>query len=87
MKKAHLMLSAAILLAAPAAFAAGHSITVAEFTAPAAGWAMETDDAEILSRAGCVEPLTRINFDGQLEPLLATEWKQVEPTVWQFKLR
>lgn len=86
MKKAGWLLSAAFC-ATSSAFAAGHSLVVAEFTAPAAGWAMETDDAEILSRAGCVEPLTRINFKGELEPLLATEWKQVEPTVWEFKLR
>ena len=86
MIKAGWLLSAAFCVTS-SAFAAGHSVVVAEFTAPAAGWAMETDDAEILSRAGCVEPLTRINFQGELEPLLATEWKQVEPTVWEFKLR
>ena len=33
------------------------------------------------------EPLIRRNREMKLEPGLATEWSQVAPTVWRFKLR
>ena len=29
----------------------------------------------------------KYGYDGELEPMLATEWKQVEPTTWEFTLR
>lgn len=54
---------------------------------PAAGWALETDDAYILTRAGCLEALGRIDFDGKLKPALAESWTQTTPTEWDFKLR
>ena len=28
-----------------------------------------------------------IGYDGEPEPMLATEWNQVEPTTWEFALR
>jgi peptide/nickel transport system substrate-binding protein len=62
-------------------------IVVADLFAPQAAFALETDDATILTRAGCLETLTRINFDGALEPSLATAWTQVEGPVWDFTLR
>ena len=64
----------------------GH-IVYAEQFAPSAAWALETDDAHTLMRAGCLESLIRYNYDGELEPALATEWNQVEPTTWEVKLR
>jgi peptide/nickel transport system substrate-binding protein len=33
------------------------------------------------------EPLIRRNREMKLEPGLATEWKQTDPTTWRFKLR
>jgi peptide/nickel transport system substrate-binding protein len=64
----------------------GH-IVYAEFYGPAAAWAPESDDALVLSRAGCLEPLLRNEPDGTLSENLATSWKQVKPTAWDFQLR
>ena len=33
------------------------------------------------------EPLVRRNREMKLEPGLATEWSNVDPTIWRFKLR
>lgn len=33
------------------------------------------------------DALTWNNFDGKLDPALATEWKAIDPNTWQFKLR
>ena len=33
------------------------------------------------------EPLARRNADLELEPALATSWKQINPTTWRFHLR
>jgi peptide/nickel transport system substrate-binding protein len=71
---------------AAAAGGGGH-LVYAEQLAPAAAWAPETDDAHRLRRAGCLETLTGIGYDGELEPMLATEWNQVEPTTWEITLR
>jgi peptide/nickel transport system substrate-binding protein len=54
---------------------------------PRANWATETDDAHALTRAGCLETLVKYGYDGNLEPMLATKWTQVDPTDWQFTLR
>lgn len=54
---------------------------------PKANWATETDDAHALVRAGCLETLVKYGYDGNLEPMLATKWTQVDPTDWQFTLR
>lgn len=58
-----------------------------EQLAPRANWATETDDAHALTRAGCLETLVKYGYDGDLEPMLATKWTQVDPTDWQFTLR
>ena len=56
--------------------------------APRANYALETDDAFVLSQVGCLETLVRYNAEsGELEPMLATAWKQTEPTAWDFTLR
>src|SRR6266540_6031028 len=47
----------------------------------------ETDDGILLSRAGCLETLLRYEPDGTLSENLATSWKQVKPTAWDFQLR
>lgn len=54
---------------------------------PTAGWNMSTDDSYDLARAGCIEPLARIDFDQRLLPSLATSWKQSSPTTWDFSIR
>jgi len=62
-------------------------VVVADFIPPAAAWALETDDAHSLMRAGCVETLVKAGYEGEIEPALATEWTQTEPTAWDFTLR
>src|SRR3712207_2208793 len=64
----------------------GHLIYAEQFP-PAAAWALETNDAHALTRAGCLETLLRYTPNGELEPMLATEWTQVQPTTWEFTLR
>jgi peptide/nickel transport system substrate-binding protein len=66
--------------------AGGHVVYDEQF-APSAAWAPESDDAHRLSRAGCLETLLKIGYDGKLEPMLATEWHQVAPTTWDVTLR
>lgn len=62
-------------------------IVIAENFPPRAGFALETDDANVLSKAGCLEALTRIDFDGKLQPSLAQSWTQTAPDTWEFTLR
>ncbi|MCW2133645.1 peptide/nickel transport system substrate-binding protein [Arthrobacter sp. VKM Ac-2550] len=63
-------------------------IVVDNFRAPVAGWALESDSAYILSLSGCLETLTRYDEkQGKVVPSLATEWKQVAPTEWDFTIR
>jgi peptide/nickel transport system substrate-binding protein len=64
----------------------GHLVYAEQF-GPAAAWATETNDAHTLTRAGCLETLVEYGVGGELEPMLATEWNQVEPTTWEFTLR
>ena len=64
----------------------GHLVYVESFV-PAAAWAPESNDAHTLSRVGCLETLVKYGYDGEVEPMLATEWSQVEPTQWEFTLR
>ena len=65
----------------------GGHLVYAEQIPPNAAWALESGDAHGLSRAGCLETLLRYNADGEVEPMLATEWNQLEPTLWEFVLR
>lgn len=65
----------------------GGHVVYAEQFGPAAAWALETNDAHSLSRAGCLETLVRYTSEGELEPMLATEWSRVDPTTWEFTLR
>jgi peptide/nickel transport system substrate-binding protein len=65
----------------------GGHIVYAEQFPPATAWALESNDAHPLTRAGCLETLVKYTADGELEPMLASEWNQVEPTTWEFTLR
>jgi peptide/nickel transport system substrate-binding protein len=58
-----------------------------QFT-PRANFALETDDAFVLSQVGCLETLlTYDDESGELAPMLATEWTQSTPSTWDFTLR
>lgn len=46
-----------------------------------------TDDAFKLTRLSVTESLTRLGDEAKLEPALATEWKQEDPTTWRFTIR
>ena len=78
---------AVALLLPGAARAASDTVVLAEIFGPRAGWALETDDAFVLTKAGCLEMLTRIDFDGTVKPGLATTWSQPAPNAWDFTLR
>ena len=80
-------LIALCVVPANSAFAAGGKLVIADAFPPTAGWALETDDAFVLTRAGCLEALARVDFDGALVPALATGWQQVSPTEWDVTVR
>jgi peptide/nickel transport system substrate-binding protein len=63
------------------------SIVIDEPFAPAANWALETDDAFVLSKAGCLETLAKYDTSGALKPMLAVSWTQSGPKTWDIKLR
>ena len=65
----------------------GGHLVYGEHAPPVSAWAVETNDAFALTRAGCLEPLVQYGYDGSLSEKLATSWEQVEPTVWEFQLR
>jgi peptide/nickel transport system substrate-binding protein len=81
------LLASATALGGPVAVAAQGKIVVAANFRPAAAFALETDDAFVLMRAGCLEALARIDFDGKLQPSLAKSWTQTAPMVWTIALR
>ncbi|NUR94735.1 MAG: ABC transporter substrate-binding protein, partial [Kribbellaceae bacterium] len=63
-------------------------LTIALQFTPKAGYALETDDAFVLTQVGCLETLLNYDFgSGKLQPLLATKWTQSSPTTWDFTLR
>ncbi|QPI62313.1 ABC transporter substrate-binding protein [Streptomyces malaysiensis subsp. malaysiensis] len=66
---------------------AAQSIVIDEPFAPAANWALETDDSFVLSKAGCLETLVKYETGGAIKPMLASSWKQTAPTTWNIKLR
>jgi len=63
------------------------SVTISEVFWPRSGFDIVTDDARTLSRWGVVETLAKVDFDGQMVPMLATSWEQVNPLEWVFTLR
>lgn len=86
-----LVLTSCSSTATPAPDAAADSearVVVANFRAPVSNWALESDDAYVLSIAGCLETLTKYDqTEKKVEPMLATSWKQTSDTVWDFELR
>jgi len=65
----------------------GQSIVFDEPFGPAANWALETDDAFVLTKSGCLETLTKYDMSGALKPMLAVSWKQSGPKTWDIELR
>ncbi|MFC6673429.1 ABC transporter substrate-binding protein [Marinobacterium aestuariivivens] len=74
-------------VAASASAASGGKVVFGELYTPASGWAPETVDSYVLSRAGCLESLAYMDYDASIKPALAESWAQVSPTVWEFQLR
>lgn len=87
MKKYAIAAICATALSTGAIAQEGKTLTYADFQLVQTNWQMASDDSYLGSRAGCFETLVRLNSKLQLEPGLATAWKQVEPTVWEFTLR
>ena len=90
--RGHLLGGAALALVAVfglgiAEALAEKNLIVTEAFSPAAGFALETDDAFVLSRAGCLEALARRDFDGSLQPALAESWTRHSDTEWDFNIR
>jgi len=83
------LVAAAVIapMAASALAASGGKVVFGEIMTPASGWALESADSYPLSRAGCLESLTYMNYDASIKPALAESWEQVSPTVWEFQLR
>ncbi len=74
-------------MAATASASTDGELVFGELFTPASGWALETIDSYVLSRAGCLEALTYMDYDATIKPALAESWEQVSPTVWEFQLR
>jgi peptide/nickel transport system substrate-binding protein len=64
----------------------GHLVYDHQFL-PDAAYAVETDDAFILTNIGCGETLVRYATDGSLQPGLAESWEQSSPKEWTITLR
>jgi peptide/nickel transport system substrate-binding protein len=64
------------------------TLTISLQFTPKANFALETDDAYVLSQVGCLETLLTYDEEsGELAPMLATEWTQSSPSTWDFTLR
>jgi peptide/nickel transport system substrate-binding protein len=87
MNNRKIRLAACAIALSTAAMADAASLKVDEVVPVVAGWDMASDDAYLGARAGCYEGLTKVDFDGQLKPSLATTWAQTAPNVWEFKIR
>ncbi|WP_413320329.1 ABC transporter substrate-binding protein [Agrococcus sp. 1P02AA] len=62
-------------------------IRVAMLQPPQSGLNPFSDDAAKLSRWSTGETLVRLNESIEIEPLLATEWEQVDDLTWVFTIR
>jgi peptide/nickel transport system substrate-binding protein len=68
--------------------AANQNLVISLQFTPKSNFALETDDALVLSQVGCLETL--LTYDdkaAELKPMLATKWTQSTPTTWDFTLR
>lgn len=61
-------------------------IRVARSFAPTAGLSPYSDDATTLSKFGSAETLVQLSDDLEAEPLLATDFEQVDDLTWTFTL-
>ncbi|MEF1231411.1 ABC transporter substrate-binding protein, partial [Vibrio fortis] len=71
--------------AAPAAKSS--EIRVAMMQPPRTGLSPLSDDAFKLSRWSTAETLVNLSDQLVAEPMLATEWEQVDPMTWTFNVR
>ncbi|CAE6948910.1 Bacterial extracellular solute-binding proteins [Vibrio sp. B1FLJ16] len=62
-------------------------IRIAMLQPPRSGLSPLSDDAFKLSRWSTAETLVNLSDKSVAEPMLATEWNQVEDNLWQFKIR
>jgi peptide/nickel transport system substrate-binding protein len=62
-------------------------LRIAAQFSPRSGYAIDTDDAFILTQLGATEALTSATADGQVRPALAESWTRVDPLTWRFVLR
>lgn len=74
-------------LTTPALASSDGKVVFGEIFTPASGWALESADSYMLARAGCLEGLTRMDYDASIQPALAVSWERVSPTVWELRLR
>lgn len=68
--------------------AANENLVISLQFTPRSNFALETDDALVLSQVGCLETL--LTYDAkaaELKPMLAEKWTQSTPTTWDFSLR
>ncbi|MEM8858792.1 MAG: ABC transporter substrate-binding protein [Chloroflexota bacterium] len=63
------------------------SLTVNVVFWPDSGMAIESDSGAVMTSWGMAEGLIRVNFEGQMEGVLATAWKQRDELTWAFTLR
>jgi len=84
---AALVLVAGCGTSSKSATGSGQKLVFDQSFAPVSNWALETDDATVLTRAGVLEGLTKIDFDSKLQPALAVSWKRTDPLTWEFTLR
>ncbi|MDA5243709.1 ABC transporter substrate-binding protein [Agrobacterium tumefaciens] len=87
MMKHALLASCAIVVSFGTHAAEAATITYDDNFGVKTGWQLASDDAYLGSRAGCFESLVRVGYDMKLEPSLAESWTQIDPKVWEFKLR
>lgn len=66
---------------------AGGTIVVAPAFAPRGGYAIDTDDSNLLRKLGVTEALVVTDEAGAPGPGLATTWTRTSPTAWDFTLR
>ncbi|ADX74695.1 ABC-type dipeptide transport system, periplasmic component [Pseudarthrobacter phenanthrenivorans Sphe3] len=65
----------------------GGRIKLAMLQPPRSGLSPLSDDAFKLSRWKAAETLVELDELGEAKPALATEWRQIDETSWQFTLR
>ncbi|MEM7799171.1 MAG: ABC transporter substrate-binding protein [Chloroflexota bacterium] len=63
------------------------SLTVNVVFWPDSGMAIESDSGAVMTSWGMAESLLRVNFEGQLEAVLAESWEQRDELTWAFTLR